>query len=137
MKAHLNRPVSQVIHQRVNGLQGWQLMFIIEGLLATLTGVWCLSYLDDKPSDAKWLNSEEKAALTAALDAENANKPKGHVSPWKVLGDPKVLYLSLIYCAIQVSVYGFTFYLPTQVAGLLSVKVGTMVGFVRSHGHVH
>ena len=117
----------------LNGLlefHGWQWMFIVEGLLAFLTGIWALSYLDDKPDDAKWLNSEEKRALNAALDVENANKPVGHASPWKVLGDPKVLYLSLIYCAIQISVYGFTFYLPTQVSGLLEVKVGTMVGFV-------
>lgn len=112
------------------GFHGWQWMFVVEGVLASIVGVWALFYLDDKPSDAKWLNNEEKAALNAAIDEENASKPQGHTSAWKILGNPKVLFLALIYCTIQISVYGFTFYLPTQVAGLLGVKVGTMVGFV-------
>ncbi|MBP2628515.1 MAG: rhmT [Firmicutes bacterium] len=112
------------------GFHGWQWMFVVEGLLASIVGVWALFYLDDKPSDAKWLNNDEKIALNAAIDEENANKPKGHASAWKILGNPKVLYLALIYCTVQISVYGFTFYLPSQVASLLGVKVGTMVGLV-------
>lgn len=112
------------------GFHGWQWLFVVEGVLASIVGVWTLFYLDDKPSDAKWLNNEEKSALNAAIDEENANKPTGHVGAWKILGNAKVIYLALIYCTIQISVYGFTFYLPTQVSGLLGVKVGTMVGIV-------
>src|SRR5207253_1811495 len=41
-----------------------------------------------------------------------------------------VLFLSLIYFLIQVSVYGVVFYLPTQVAALLGKKVGFEVGLV-------
>lgn len=112
------------------GFHGWQWMFVVEGILASVVGVWALSYLDDKPSNTRWLNHEEQVALSTALDMENANKSQKHVGPWKVLGEPKVIFLAIIYCTIQIAVYGFTFYLPTQVSGLLGVKVGTMVGIV-------
>jgi len=38
--------------------------------------------------------------------------------------------LSFTYITLQMASYGITFYLPTQVAGLLGKKVGTEVGLV-------
>ncbi len=31
------------------GLYGWQLMFVVEGLLASIVGIWVFFYLDDRP----------------------------------------------------------------------------------------
>ncbi|EAX48887.1 major facilitator superfamily MFS_1 [Thermosinus carboxydivorans Nor1] len=114
----------------VLGIHGWQWMFVVEGLLASIVGVWAFWYLTDKPQDAAWIPEDEKQALLAELAAENAVKTEAHVGPLKVLGNPKVLFLCAIYFMIQVSVYGVTFYLPTQVAGLLGRKVGFLVGVV-------
>lgn len=117
--------------QDVGGLHGWQWMFLVEGLLASVVGVWAYFYLDDRPNDAKWLTATEKKDLAAALDAEETAKqahgPRGALSALK---SPKVLYFALIYFIIQMSVYGVVFYLPTQVAGLLGTKVGFTVGLV-------
>jgi sugar phosphate permease len=113
------------------GVAGWQWMFVVEGLMATVVGIWALSYLTDRPKDANWIPEEEKQALIEELEEENANKPKeAHVGPLVVLANPKVWYAAAIYFTIQISVYGVIFYLPTQVAGLLGKKVGTLVGFV-------
>ncbi|MBP2627832.1 MAG: rhmT [Firmicutes bacterium] len=112
------------------GFKGWEWMFAVEGLMATVVGIWALWYLVDRPEKAKWLPEDEKQALVAALQEENDNKPKEKVSALKVLADFKVLYLCAIYFCIQLSVYGVTFYLPTQVAGLIGKKVGLMVGLV-------
>jgi len=112
------------------GFQGWQWMFVVEGLLASVVGIWALSYLVDRPQKANWIPEDEKKALIAELEEENAAKPKEHASALKVLGNFKVWYLCAIYFMIQVSVYGVTFYLPTQVAGFLGKKVGLMVGLV-------
>jgi sugar phosphate permease len=113
------------------GLRGWQWMFLVEGLLATVVGVWAYWYLDNRPKDAAWLSTEEKATLGAAIDAEEHVKhehgPKGLTA---ALGNPRVLYLCLIYFLIQMSVYGVVFYLPTQVASLLGTNVGFTVGLV-------
>jgi len=37
------------------GLQGWQLMFAAEGLMASLVGVWALFFLTDRPAKARWM----------------------------------------------------------------------------------
>src|SRR3954464_6251338 len=106
-------------------------MFLVEGLLASIVGVWAYWYLDNKPGDAKWLTDAEKTELSTAISAEEHHK-SDH-SPESVLtalGSPKVLYLSLIYLIIQMSVYGLVFYLPTQVANLLGRNVGLTVGLV-------
>jgi MFS family permease len=111
------------------GTHGWQWLFAVEGLMATAVGVWAYFYLDNRPADAKWLAVEERLQLQAVLDAEDSQK-QAHGSLLKILCQPAVLYLCLIYLLIQASVYGVVFYLPSQVAGLLGTKVGLMVGLV-------
>ena len=113
------------------GQHGWQLMFIVEGLLASLVGIWVFFYLDDKPEQATWLTDNEKNALSEKLDSEEDAKkghsPKGALS---ALLDIRVLYLCLIWFTVQVFGYGIYFFLPGQIATLLGTKVGILVGFV-------
>lgn len=113
----------------VLGTHGWQWLFAVEGLMASVVGVWAYFYLDNRPSDAHWLTAQERTQLQQVLDAEDSQK-QGHGSLLKVLCQPAVLYLSLIYLLVQASVYGVVFYLPSQVAGLLGTKVGLTVGLV-------
>ena len=113
------------------GILGWQWMFAVEGLIACVVGVWAFFYLDDKPADAKWLTPEQREALQTAVDAEDDAK-RGH-SPhhlWSAVFDGRVLFFCLIYFLIQCSVYGMTFYLPTQVSAAVGSKVGLAVGLV-------
>ncbi|KVU97893.1 MFS transporter [Burkholderia ubonensis] len=71
------------------------------------------------------------AALAATLGDEDAHKrAHGPASVAAALRDPRVLFFSAIYFAIQVSVYGVVFYLPTRIAGLTGGHVGTAVGFL-------
>ena len=113
------------------GLYGWQLMFVVEGLLASIVGIWVFFYLDDRPEKAKWLTAEEKSALSAKLaleeDAKAGHSPKGALS---ALLDMRVLYLCLIWFTVQVCGYGIYFFLPTQIGTLLGSKVGILVGFI-------
>ena len=110
------------------GLQGWQWMFLTEGLLATVVGVWAFFHLDDRPKDAVWLPPGEKRALIAAIGQENLEKIS---PPWNaVLANPHVLHCVAIYFLIQASVYGVIFYLPAQVAALLGTQIGLRVGVV-------
>ena len=118
------------LHGRA-GLQGWQWMFLVEGLLAVGVGVWAWSYLDDRPADAKWLDEPQRSALSAEIAREGeARRETGKVAFGKALADPRVLLFIAIYFLIQMSVYGVTFFLPTQVGRLLGKTVGFEVGLV-------
>ncbi len=112
-------------------LAGWQWLFLIEGGLASVVGVWAFFYLDDRPEDARWLTPDARKTLRAALD-DDARAAAAH-GPHNLLAalvDGRVLLLSAIYLLIQMSVYGVIFYLPQQVAALMGESVGLRVGLV-------
>lgn len=115
----------------VLGLTGWQWMFLVEGLAASTVGIWAFFYLNNRPADARWLTAGEREALEAALAAEVQRQahPPSH-SLFRALTQPRLLHLGLIYALIQMSVYGVTFYLPSQVARLLGRDTGLLVGLV-------
>ena len=108
-------------------------MFVTEGLAASIIGVFAFFYLTDKPRDAKWLSTEEKAAIEHELDKEQQLKANKGPSSWRAaMFNPVVLYFTLIYFTIQVSVYGVLFYLPTRIAELLGTGIGLKVGALTS-----
>lgn len=113
------------------GLKGWQWMFLVEGLLATGVGVWTFWYLPSRPVEAKWLSAIERETLQSALAAEDSAKARPEATEvLRVLRQPRILFFGLIYCLVQMSVYGVTFYLPSQVAHLLGRETGLLVGLV-------
>jgi sugar phosphate permease len=118
------------LHGRL-GLAGWQWMFVVEGLLAIAVGVWAWFFLTDRPADAAWLSEGERAALKAELDREaEARRQADRTAFAKALTDGRVWLFVAIYFLIQMSVYGLTFFLPTQVARLVGRDVGFVVGMV-------
>jgi sugar phosphate permease len=126
-------PVSGLLLDASNpfGMHPWQWLFVVEGIAASVVGVIAFFYLTDRPADARWVDTAQRDALTAALRAEDDRKrAHGPVSVLAALRDPRVLFLSLIYFAVQMSVYGVVFYLPTRIAGLTGGHVGIKVGLL-------
>lgn len=80
----------------VLGLHGWQWLFILEGLPASLLGVACLFVLSDRPSKAKWLTDEERAWLEGRLaetaPAQTLAKPD---TAWGLLKDARFWAMAL------------------------------------------
>lgn len=111
------------------GLHGWQWMFLLQGLAASAMGVVVFFALDSRPQEAGWLTDAEKAQLAEGL-AQQKHDPHSSGELKKALANPRVLLLAAIYFTIQLGIYGFLFFLPTQVAGLLHTKVGPQVGLV-------
>ncbi len=115
----------------LGGMHGWQIMFLVTGVLTVIVGLVCISYLDNGPADAKWLTQEQKDTLIAALEREDSSKadhsPRGAL---RALANPAVLYFSLAYLTIQMAVYGVTFYLPSQIGQVVGEDVGLMVGLL-------
>jgi len=62
-------------------------------------------------SGATWLTPAERALVAREVGAEEAHKADARVA--RVLADPRVWLLSLVYFTIVSGLYGVTFWLPT------------------------
>lgn len=126
-------PVSGLLLQMrpLFGLQNWQWMFLTEGLLAVVVGIWAYWYLGDKPTGATWLSAAEKSALVEELSwEENERRSHGPIALLPMFRDLRMMHFVSIYFLIQMSVYGVVFYLPTEVAAILHRPAGLEVGLV-------
>ena len=127
-----------------HGLDGWQWMFLLEGLPCVLLGVIAFRYLDDKPAEARWLSAEEKALLAADLDSSGEHKKHAFA---QVLRDPAIYGMALTYFCLICGIYAVSFWLPTllKLAGVQdTMQIGLysaipymaaavfMLGFARS-----
>ncbi|MBV9829289.1 MAG: MFS transporter [Alphaproteobacteria bacterium] len=101
------------------GLDGWQWLFILEGVPACLVAVVVLLYLTDRPHEATWLSSAERDWLETRLAAERQQKERvaGHFSLGAAIADPRILTLALVYFCLNGGSYGVSYFLPTIVKG--------------------
>jgi D-galactonate transporter len=100
----------------VSGLAGWQWLFIVQGLPAALLGIIIYLYLQDRPADAQWLTPAEKELLNHHLTHDSKDivaETEGGM--WKMLRDPKVYVLSLVYFLLLGATYTMVFWLPTLI----------------------
>jgi len=120
------------IHQ-VMGLDGWRWLFILVGIPAVLLGFITFWYLNDDPSKAKWLTTDEKKWLTVALDEDRlAASQHGEITaPFKEAFKNKQVWLMTIMNVFYVmGLYGLTFWLPQMVRSLSSKNSTMMVGWL-------
>jgi MFS family permease len=96
----------------LGGLAGWQWMFLLEGVPATLLGfvVWCA--LPESPAEARWLTGPEKLALLTRL-SEEAELDTGRAHGVSdALRHPWLWVLAAVYFVIPVALYALGFFLP-------------------------
>ncbi len=114
------------------GLQGWQWLFLLEGLPAIFLGITVLFYLNDRPEIARWLAPPERDWLLARLAAErNACHAQRSMKIHLVLTDPMVWRLGLIFLLVATGFYGYSFWAPLVIKSLLGIT-NLGVGFVLS-----
>ena len=103
----------------VAGLDGWQWLFLVEGVPAVLLGIAALVFLTDAPERARWLPDDERETLCAALrrDHELTSQPAAATLRSGLL-NPTVWRLAGVLFLIVTSGYGFSFFLPQIVKGL-------------------
>jgi len=94
------------------GLAGWQWMFLLEGIPATVLGFVVLRVLDETPADARWLTDPEKSALISRLQQESAPAAGRADGVSDALRHPWIWVLALVYFVVPVALYGFGFFLP-------------------------
>jgi ACS family tartrate transporter-like MFS transporter len=113
----IGAPVSSLIllMDGIWGLQGWQWLFIIEGLPAALLAFAVPYMLPDGPHDARWLSADEKKMITTRLVREDRGE-KG--SFWSAFLDLRIIVLGCALVFIQCGLYGTQLWLPQIVQSL-------------------
>ena len=117
----------------VQGLPGWQWLFLIEGIPSVVLGLMVLWLLDDHIEDVRWLSADEKRALTAAI-ARDPKVDSTH-SFLEALKRPLTWLFSLIYFGLCMGIYGLLFWMPQLIktAGTsdpLVIGVITMLPYI-------
>ena len=99
-----------------SGLHGWQWLFIVQGLPASILGIVAFFYLKDKPEDASWLTPAEKASLRNHLDNDaHVVATASHGSLWGLIRDPKIYTMSIVYFLLLGATYTMIFWVPTLI----------------------
>ncbi|MBV9249471.1 MAG: MFS transporter [Acetobacteraceae bacterium] len=109
------------------GLAGWKWLFIMEATPAVILAFVVWFYLTDRPSDAKWLQPEERDWLNQRLLAEKQQREAAHgITALGALVNPRVLALAVIYFGAVATNYGTAFWLPQIVKefGLSNLATG-------------
>jgi ACS family tartrate transporter-like MFS transporter len=96
-----------------SGMQGWQWLFLIEGLPAIILGVVVLFSLTDRPRDARWLTEDQRAWLLTTLENEKATQAaQSKFDLFSLLFDPRIWLLVFVYFGLNTGSYGISLWLP-------------------------
>jgi ACS family tartrate transporter-like MFS transporter len=131
--AVLGGPISTALMTYANGplgLQGWQWMFILEGVPAMLLGLLTLRLMTERPTEAAWLTPEQQHWLMCTLEKEReALGADKHFSMLRVASDIRVWSLACLFGCALVGIYGLFLWLP-QIVKSLGHLSNLEVGFL-------
>ncbi|MFA5909323.1 MAG: MFS transporter [Vicinamibacterales bacterium] len=124
MAGVIGAPISSAILQLhgVGGLQGWQWLFIVEGLPAVVLAPVVLRRLTERPADAAWLTAVEREWLTREMAREHDQTHDVHLTFRAAATSGRLWALAALYFCIVIAFYGVSFWLPqiVQATGHLS-----------------
>lgn len=123
----------------VAGLAGWQWLFLIEGLPPIILGSLALARLTERPPEATWLSSAQRAWLTERIAREADDSGGERSSPLRALANPLVWCLTLPYFSYYTTTITYVLWVPTIVReslGTSDAVTGLVVGAIALVGAV-
>jgi len=117
----------------IAGFANWQMLYLLEAAPAIILGLCVLKYMTDAPSQAHWLQPEEREWLIAKLKMEANEKQSlaGHTTgALSALRDLRVLALALIYFGTSAGLYTLGLWAPLIIHqyGFGSFETGLLAG---------
>lgn len=110
---------------------GWRWMLLMEGVATVVCG--CVAYFlfVDGPAQARWLASDERSWIEAAMAADQRATPAPMTSPLSsVIGDVRCWLAAGIWCTTLIGSTGFMFWLPQVVQDISSELSPLAIGVV-------
>lgn len=136
----LGNPVSGWIMDHfdgVNGWHGWQWLFLLEGLPASLVGIAVLFYLQDSPRDANWLRDDQRQWLSEHLAHEDRQLRAQHgPDRWQAMLQPRVWLLIAIYFTVAVGSNAGGAYFPTLIKEQYQSATNFQIGLLTALPHL-
>ena len=112
----------------VRGLEGWQWLFLLEGIPAVLLGLLVIFLLPDEPGKAKWLTDSEKDIVRTSIEEDSRmSEGRAHFRLSEAFTSGRIWLLCLIYFLLTVGIYGYEMWLPSiikEFSGLSYSLVG-------------
>jgi ACS family tartrate transporter-like MFS transporter len=99
----------------IGGLHGWQWLFIVEGLPAFLLSFAVLKLLPNRPAEAEWLNSDQKAVISTRLKMEAGVTERDFL---RAVRDRRLILLLLAALPHGMALYGTALWLPLIIQGI-------------------
>jgi ACS family tartrate transporter-like MFS transporter len=120
----------------LSGLEGWQWLFLVQGLPSVLVGVMVLWLLPDRPATVRWLTPDEKSWIERALAREAAliGEPRSH-NPLACMRNPQVLLLSAMGILYIGATSTLVLSAPLVLLALTGLSTG-QVGFLITLGGI-
>jgi ACS family tartrate transporter-like MFS transporter len=136
----LGNPISGSIMQNLNealGLHGWQWLFLLEGIPSIVLGFVVLFVLTDRPSEAHWLETNEREWLVARLQREESDRTQAHgADKLSALLDRRVWLLIAIYFTVAVSSNAGGAYFPTIIKAHFPNATTSRIGWLSALPHL-
>ena len=116
------------------GMEGWQWLFLIEGIPSVLLGVVALRYLTERPEEATWLPAQQRNWLTHRLRQDQLEHPADHgMPPLRALLHPLVWMAAIPELLVTTAGYAYLFWGPLlirETLGTSNVMTGLLTGGV-------
>jgi ACS family 4-hydroxyphenylacetate permease-like MFS transporter len=121
-------PLSGLILDRhsVYGIAAWRWLFLVEGLPSAILGVVAYFYLTNRPSEAKWLTTEEKDALVGTLEPPVVRQP----TPWSEFLGSNVLLPCIAYFFLVMTLNTIATWTPQIVKEIVKEHSFSRVGLL-------
>jgi MFS transporter, ACS family, tartrate transporter len=122
----------------VLGLEGWQWLFLVQGLPAIAVGFWVLHVLPSSPAEASWLAPDEREALERELAAEAAAREARQTFTLRdALTDRRILHCAAVYFTINFASYGTIFWfadIVERIGDIDGIELGLLAGIPMALG---
>lgn len=102
------------------GLDGWQLVFLLQGIPAVLLAFVVFFWLPDRPQDARWLDPTEQRWINDTLAAETVatEQKHGRLRLREVFSNGRLWTLIVLFFGVVFGAYGLGMWLPTIVKSM-------------------
>ncbi|KAF9560253.1 MFS general substrate transporter [Agrocybe pediades] len=105
----------------LGGLNGWQWIFVMEGLITILLGVLVWFFIPDFPDKSTFLNEEERKMILDRVEADRGDSVPDKMTTQKLikhLKDPLVWAFAYMFMASTVPAYAIGFFITIILAGM-------------------